>query len=259
MMYIKLKAQRLLIGKNSKAFLVSILPFLMTLVLCCLNYYLLFYFIKNENFNTVLNVFAVTIIGVFSLFIRSCVVCCCENYFYRKATSSFVPIRVKDLFCSFATRILKFLLFWFLLAVFFLPSAVMLYTAIFVSNGKYPEDVSTTLFVSSAIMALVGASCFFLVFKRFSKSYFVQFSTGETNPFKVLSQSAELMEGNLIRYSLFCLSFLGWDAVCLALVPIIYVLPYRKSAKYVFFDEKKKSKPQFVESEKPIVFIFSNS
>ena len=47
MMYIKLKAQKMLMGKNKKAFLVSILPYLMAISLLCLNYYLLI-FLKNN-------------------------------------------------------------------------------------------------------------------------------------------------------------------------------------------------------------------
>ena len=49
---------------------------------------------------------------------------------------------------------------------------------------------------------LVTVPAHFELYKRFSKSYFVQFQSGETNPLKVLSQSSEMMEGNLIRYSL---------------------------------------------------------
>lgn len=256
MTYIKLKAQRLLIGKNSKAFLVSILPFLMTLSLLVLNICFLFYLYTaslNLIFKTVLAVLSLSL----SAFIKSSVAFMSENHFYKISTDSFSPVTAKDLFCAFSIRILKSLLFVFLSAVFFLPSAIVGFLAYYVKRFYYSSEVTLTLVVSSIIMALVGFVCFFVIFKRFSKSYYVQFATGETNPLKVLSQSSEMMEENLIRYSLFCTSFLGWDTLCLLLFPIIYVLPYRKSAKYVFFNEKKKEPVKLVESEKPIVFILN--
>lgn len=258
-MYIKLKAQRLLIGKNSKAFLICTLPFLMTVSLLGFNYYLLIYLNNNTELNFALKFSLMMLSLTISAFIKSSVVFICENYFYRKATDSFSPVRAQDLFCAFLVRILKMLLFWFLSAVFFLPGLVLAYSAYYVKSISYPKEITVTLFASSLIMVLVGAGCFFVIYKRFSKSYFVQFQSGETNPLKVLSKSSEMMEGNLIRYSLFCLSFLGWDVLCLTLFPIIYVLPYRKSAKYVFFREKVRRKLPNVISEKPIVFIFSKS
>lgn len=259
MIYIKLKAQRLLIGQNAKAFLASVLPFFMIISLTGFNYYSLIYLKNNSELNLVLKTTLATLILVFSAFLESSVMYMREIYFYRNTTDTVIPVRAQDLACAFVVLILKSLLFFTWLAIFFLPSAVLMYLAVSVKDTNYPNDISLTLAVSSLVMAIVGIGCLFVTQKRYSKSYFIQFHEGETNPIKVLARSINAMEGSQRRYSLFCLSFLGWDILCLLLFPIIYVLPYRKSAKYVFFTEKPKQKQIIKTDEKPIVFIFSNS
>lgn len=255
-MYIKLKAQKMLIGNNKKAFFVSILPFFMTANLACLNYYLLIFLKNNAEIFLISKVLIAVFSAALSMFMVNAAIFIRENYFYRKATDSFAPVRAIDIFCSFAVKILKTLLFFSWSAIFFSPSAVLLFCTYFVKTNNYPREITATLLASAVITAFVGAGCFFVLYSRYSKSYYIQFTTGETNPVKVLARSTELMEENQIRYSLFRLSFLGWNMACLLLFPIIYVLPYRKCAKYVFFSEKPKQKQQETLSDKPIVFIF---
>lgn len=256
MIHIKLKAQKMLIGKNRKVFFVSVLPYLMSATLLCLNYYLLSFLKNNADFSMVLKILIAVCSAALSLFMINSVVFISENYFYRKATDSFAPVRAVDLFCSFAVNILKTLLFFSWTAVFFLPGAALLFCAYSAKSNNYAGEIVATLYIAAAITALVGAGCFFVLFGRYSKCSFIQFTTGETNPVKVLARSIELMEENQIRYSLFRLSFLGWDMSCALLFPIIYVLPYRKCAKYVFFNTKPKQKQKELMSEKPVVFIF---
>lgn len=255
MMYIKLKAQKMLIGKNKKAFFASILPYLMAISLLCLNYYLLFFLKNNSEIPLFLKILISAISSVISLFMINAVSFISENYFFRRATDSFAPVGAKDLFCSFAVKILKALLFFSWCAVFFLPSAVLIYSSYFASTNGEPREIAVTLFVSSLVTFSVGAGCFFVLWGRYSKVSFVQFTTGETNPVKVLAESTELMEEKQIKYALFRLSFFGWDLLCSLLFPIIYVLPYRKCAKYVFFSEPQKKKQSEPLSDKPIVFI----
>lgn len=256
MMYIKLKAQKMLMGKNKKAFLVSILPYLMAFSLLSFNYYLLIFFKNNAEIPLFYKIFIGAISAVLSLFMINAVSFISENYFFRKATDSFAPVEAKDLFCSFAVKTLKSLLFFSWSAIFFSPAAVLFFCAYFANTNGYSREITVTLAVSAGIIALVGAGCFFISWGRYSKCSYIQFTTGETNPVKVLAESSELMEENQIRYSLFRLSFLGWDLLCLLLFPIIYVLPYRKCAKYVFFSEPQKKKQSEPLSDKPIVFIF---
>lgn len=256
MMYIKLKAQKMLMGKNKKAFLVSILPYLMAISLLCLNYYLLFFLKNNSEVPLFLKILIAAISAVISLFMINAVSFISENYFFRRATDSFAPVGAKDLFCSFAVKILKALLFFSWSAVFFSPAAVLFFCAYFANTSGEPREITVTLAVSAGVTAIVGAGCFFILWGRYSKVSFIQFTTGETNPVNVLAESTELMEENQIRYSIFRLSFLGWDLLCLLLFPIIYVLPYRKCAKYVFFSEPQKKKQSEPLSDKPIVFIF---
>lgn len=256
MMYIKLKAQKILMGKNRKAFLASILPYLVTGALLCLNYYLLIFLKNNGDMLLIFKILTAVISAVFSLFMINTVSFISENYFFRRATNSFAPVGLRDLFCSFAVKILKFLLLFSWCAVFFSPAAVLLFSANYANTNGEPREIAVTLAVSAGVTALVGAGCFFVLWGRYSKVSFVQFTTGETNPVEVLAKSMELTEENQIRYALFRLSFLGWNLLCLLLFPIIYVLPYRKCAKYVFFSEPKKKKQRVVLSDKPIVFIF---
>lgn len=256
MMYIKLKAQKMLIGKNKKAFAVSILPFLMSAPLLFLNYYLLIFLKNNAEISLFLKIPIAVISAVISLLMINTVSFICENYFFRKATDSFAPVRAADVFCSFGVKILKALLFFSWSAVFFSPSAVLAFCAYFSRSRSYSAEIVTTLAVSAGLTAIVGAGCFFILFSRYSKCSFIQFTTGETNPVKVLAKSTELMEENQIKYSLFRLSFLGWDLLCALLFPIIYVLPYRKCSKYIFFSEKQRKKQAEVFNDKPVVFIF---
>lgn len=256
MMYIKLKAQKMLMGNNKKAFLVSILPFFMTAALLCINYYLLIFLKNNAEIFLFYKVLIAVFSAVLSMFMLNTAVFISENYFYRKATDSFAPVRAVDIFCSFAVNIIKTLLFFSWSAIFFSPSAVLAFCAYFAKTNGYAREITATLAVSAGIIALVGTGCLFASFGRYSKCSFIQFTTGETNPVKVLARSSELMEENLIRYALFRLSFLGWDLLCVLLFPIIYVLPYRKCAEYVFFSENKKKKQPIPLSDKPIVFIF---
>lgn len=255
-MYIKLKAQKMLIGKNKKAFLVSILPFLMIAALLCLNYYLLIFLKNNAEMILILKILIAMFSAVLSMFMLNTSVFISENYFFRKVTDSFAPVRAIELFCSFAVNILKTLLFFSWSAVFFSPSVVLAFCAYFAKTNGYTREITVCLAVSAGIIALVGTGCFFVLFGHYSKSSYIQFTTGETNPVKILARSSELMEENQIRYALFRLSFLGWDLLCVLLFPIIYVLPYRKCAKYVFFSENKKKKQPESLSDKPIVFIF---
>lgn len=256
MMYIKLKAQKMLMGKNKKAFLVSILPYLMAISLLCLNYYLLIFLKNNAEISIIFKILTAVISVMISMFMINTVSFVSENYFFRRATDSFAPVGAKDLFCSFAVKILKSLLFFSWSAVFFSPAAVLLFCAHFANANGHSREITVTLAVSSGVTAIVGAGCFFILFSRYSKCSYIQFTTGETNPVKVLAKSTERMEENQIRYSLFRLSFFGWDLLCLLLFPIIYVLPYRKCAKYVFFSEPQKKKQSEPLSDKPIVFIF---
>lgn len=255
-MYIKLKAQKILMGNNKKAFFVSILPFLMFAALLCLNYYLLIFLKNNAEVILILKILIAVCSAVLSMFMLNTTVFISENYFFRKATDSFAPVRAVDVFCSFAVNILKTLLFFSWSAVFFSPSAVLMFCAYFAKTNGYTREITVCLAVSAGVIALVGTGCLFILFGHYAKSSFIQFTSGETNPVKVLTRSSELMEENLIRYALFRLSFLGWDLLCVLLFPIIYVLPYRKCAKYIFFSENKKKKQPVPLSDKPIVFIF---
>lgn len=256
MMYIKIKAQKMLMGNNKKSLFVSLMPFFMTAPLLFLNYYLLIFLKNNGETAMIFKILIAVFSSAVSLFMINAASFICENYFYRKATDSFAPVELSGLFCSFAVKILKTLLFFSWSAVFFSPSAVLAFCAYFAKTNSYSREITATLAVSAGITALVGFGCFFILFGRYSKCSYVQFATGESNPVKVLAKSAELTEENQIKYSLFRLSFLGWDLLCILLFPIIYVLPYRNCAKYVFFSESQKKKQPEALSGKPIVFIF---
>lgn len=203
MMYIKLKAQKMLMGKNKKAFFVSILPYLMAISLLCLNYYLLIFLKNNAEISIIFKILTAVISVMISMFMINTVSFVSENYFFRRATDSFAPVGAKDLFCSFAIKILKSLLFFSWSAVFFSPAAVLLFCAHFANANGYSREITVTLAVSSGVTAIVGAGCFFILFSRYSKCSYIQFTTGETNPVKVLAKSTERMEENQIRYSLF--------------------------------------------------------
>lgn len=257
MIYTKLKAQRTLIGKNREAFLVSILPYILRAAGLCINFNLLKFLIYNSDFPLPVKI----LIPVFSFclffFSATAMTVICENYFYKKAENCFVPVNLSDIFCALGVKILKTFLFFTWSAILFTPCAVLFYCAYILHRDGYPQNMVTVMLLSAAVTSFVGGGCFFVIWGRYSKTSFVQFRKNEKNPVRALAQSVILTEHSLLRYAVFRLSFIGWTLLSFLIFPIIYVLPYRKCAKYVFFSEKAdKRNSHTVINEKPVVFIF---
>lgn len=270
--YIKLKAKNRLVKNNFSCFLVSALPYVTFILLSLLNYYV-YIFLKNTEFTSVSSyanilrpsIFTVSL--VFSFIIWRATRLLADRYFYVKNNNpdaSFTEAARGVTFRLFITAsmatVLKFLLGIAWSALYLLPCAVM--SGIFAYALKYEEFnryLFLTLFASSAILFIIGISFLYVTMKRYAMTDAVIFACKEKDSFKAIEKSIKIMEGNTLKYSLYCLSFLGWVLSCFLFLPIFYVLPYKTMAKYSFYSSASKSTFSKHESQKPIVFYITKT
>lgn len=272
MSYIKLNAKNRLVKNHFRCFIAAIFPYVTLILLSLLNYYL-YMFLKNTDFTSVssyanvLRPSILTVSMVISFILWRTARLMSDRYFYVKnhnpdATFFWV---VKSLsFRQFITAgmasVLKFFLGVAWASVYLLPCALM--SGIFTYALKYEEFnryLFLTLFASSVILFFIGVSFLYVTMKRYSMSNAVIFTFKEKDSLKALEKSIKIMEGNTLKYSLYCLSFLGWVLSCLLIVPAFYVIPYKAMAKYSFYDSLTKSTFFKHHEQKPIVFYITKT
>lgn len=270
--YIKLKAKNRLVKNNFRCFLASALPYATFILLSLLNYYL-YVFLKNTDFASVSSyafilrpsIFTVSLAASFILWRTARLLT--DRYFYVKNNNpdaTFIEAARGVTFRQFITAamatVLKFFLGIAWSAVYLSPCAVM--SGIFAYALKY-EDFNRylfiTLFASSVILFFIGISFLYVTMKRYTMTDAVIFACKEKDSLKAIEKSIKIMEGNTLKYSLYCLSFLGWVLSCLLVLPIFYVLPYKTMAKYSFYSFSSKSTFFKHKSQKPIVFYITKT
>lgn len=262
--YIKLNAKRKLVKHSFKSFLYGILPYVTIVLLCALNYYL-YIFLKNMSFGFITSVLSyeiyikatlLTIAVILSFLIYEFTSTVSQRYFYLNfITDCYRKITFRS-FCTFVTvSVLKFFLSIAWGAFFLLPGAVVGGTLYYsLSSGEYTFNVNLTLFVAGVILLFIGLGFFYTTLKRYSMCSFVIFSEEKTEAVSVINKSINLMEGNILKYAVYSVSFLGWVLSCVLIIPVFYVLPYIKMAKYSYFKAMTKSKLQEQTVQKPIIF-----
>ena len=156
--------------------------------------------------------------------------------------------------------VLKFFLGVAWSVAYLLPCALM--SGIFIYAIKYEEfnrNLFVTLFASIVILFFIGVSFLYVTMKRYTMTDAVIFACKEKDSLKAIEKSIKIMEGNTLKYSLYCISFVGWLLSCLLVLPIFYVLPYKTMAKYSFYSFSSKSLLHKTESEKPIIFYINKT
>lgn len=270
--YIKLKAKNRLVKNNFRCFLASALPYATFISLSLLNYYL-YIFLKNTSFASLLSYahilrpLILTVSFVASFVIWRTARLLADRYFYVKnhnPDATFLKsargITLHLFLTASMATVLKFFLGVAWGALYLFPCAVM--SGIFAYALKY-EELNRNLFITflagTVILFFIGVSFLYVTMKRYTMTDAVIFACKEKDSLKAVEKSIKIMEGNTLKYSLYCLSFLGWFLSCLLIVPIFYVLPYKTMAKYSFYSFL--SKPTFSRQapEKPIVFYINKT
>lgn len=272
MSYIKLSAKNRLVKNNFRCFFVSVLPYATFILISLLNYYL-YVFLKNTDFASVSSyanvlrpsILTVSIVVSFVLWRTARLLT--DRYFYVKNHNPDATFRgaVKGLsfrqfFTAGMATVLKFFLGIAWGALYLFPCVVMtgvLYYA--VTYEELNRNLFITLFASAVILFFIGVSFLYVTMKRYTMTDAIIFTCKEKDSLKAVEKSIKIMEGNTLKYSLYCLSFLGWILSCFLLVPIFYVMPYKTMAKYSFYDYLTKSRFFKHNSQKPIVFYVTKT
>lgn len=271
--FIKLDAKKRLVNNNLKCFFISILPYVTIILLSVLNYYL--YILLSKSDFTILpyaSLYAeyikptlLTVSIVLSLFIWRAVRLCTDRFFFVKSRNhdigffaSLKKLPLRSVCTYFLTCLLKLFLSIAWAALYFSPCVIVAGTfAYCLVSGNYGLGMLATLAASSLVLLVIGTVFLYVTLKRYSMCSAVIFSQKEKDSLKVIEKSISIMNGNMFRYSLYCMSFVGWVLSCVFVLPAFYVLPYRMMAKYSFFDCVTNSRPFEQTKEKPIIFYLA--
>ena len=267
---LKLSAKRKMLKNNFRFFLAGALPFFTISLLTILNYYFT-EIIKSTDLKLPENLLLYSEAIRLSLIIFSILCSLClwkwislssQMYFYKRSIgkkTSFLRCMRCLTFSQYnsflGVTIIKVLLILGVGALYFLPciavSILLIYSYRYESYGF---NVNLTLFVSSAILFLIGAVFLFVTSKRYALTTHIIFTEKERNPLRIIAKSIEGMGNHSVEYSVYCLSLLGWISSCVFIIPIFYTVPYLTLSKwiYVCFIENKNHK--VIENEKPIIF-----
>lgn len=263
--YIKLNAQRNLMKNHFISCCISFLPYVTIVLFVVMNYYL-YIFLKNIDINFISSISSYDVYVKASLFTLS--VCFSfvlwkvsqlysEKYFYSQMNKKRIKLHFRQYLTAITVAILKFFLSVAWSAFYLLPCAVTVATLYYsVNSGGYTFNVMLTLFVASLILFVIGISYIYVTLKRYSTCNFVIFTETNIDAIKVIEKSINYMENNTVRFTFYKLSFVGWIFSCVLLVPIFYVLPYMKMAKYSFYKAITNPKTKESEMQKPIIFYF---
>ncbi len=272
MSYIKLKAKNRLVKNNFRCFFASALPYVTFVSLSLLNYYL-YIFLKNTDFASlssyarILRPLLLTISFVASFIIWRTARLITDRYFYVKNHNpdaafwnSARGVTFRQFITASMATVLKFFLGIAWSTLYLLPCAVMGGIFVYaVKNEDFNLNLFITLFASTVILFFIGISFLYVTMKRYSMTDAVIFACKEKDSLKAIEKSIKIMEGNTLKYSLYCLSFLGWLLSCVLVLPVFYVLPYKTMAKYSFYSFLTKSTFFKHQSEKPIVFYITKT
>ena len=270
--YIKLKAKDRLVKNHFNCFIVSILPYLTFFSLLIFNYYL-YSFLKNTHFDSIssysvyVKSLILTLSISFSFVLWRTMRFLSDYYFFMKNNGEKIhffslikKVSLRQLVTSSMASILKFFLSVAWGTLYLFPCVIV--TGVFIYAFKYEDfnrNLLTTLFVAVVILFFIGVSFLYFTMKRYTMTDAVIFTSKEKDSIKAIEQSIELMEGNTVKYALYCLSFFGWLLSCILVVPLFYVLPYKVMAKYSFYNGITKSTVSHHPQEKPIIFYVTKT
>lgn len=266
---IKLNGKKHLVKNQFKCFLASAFPYVCIVSLTAFNYYL-YIFLKSISFeNTAFVSSYATELRATLLTATVCIsVCICiiarfisERYIFIKSRTEnatfhqvFKKLTIRQCVTAVTVGLLKFYLYLMWTVFYFFPS-VFVGTALYLAlRDGYSDKVLITLLTATAVLLLTGTVFLYITLKRYSMCNAVLFTTRESDAFKIIARSCEIMEGNTKRYALFSISFLGWKAACITLIPLFYVLPYIQISKFNYYNYLTGFKQYEKITQKPIVF-----
>lgn len=94
------------------------------------------------------------------------------------------------------------------------------------------------LFPLVSLLIIWGFASFALWVARYALTYVVIFKRLELSVNKTIKESVRVAHGQRLRYIGFLLSFFGWIALCLLVLPIIFVLPFMLAAFCIYGREE---------------------
>lgn len=261
--YIKLDAKDRLVNNNFKGFIAAVLPFASAAFLASADYCLYTALLKPQ-LEIYLKAALLTAAIVASFIIQSLCKLISECFFFSKSRNpdasfkfALKRLKLRRVFTMCTVSVLKFFLSLSWSALYYSPcAAVSAVLAHSFSDGS-GKNVKASLAASALLLFLIGTAFLFVTLKRYSACTAVILEGGDDDAIGVIEKSISVMDGNTLRYARYCLSFTGWILSCALIAPVFYVLPYRKMAKYSFYDNMTKARYFKHTSEKPIIFYLS--
>lgn len=271
--YVKLNAKNKMVKNTVQCFFTAFLPYTVIFSFTALNYYL-YFFLESFDFSGIafLSSYALyvraslfTLSAVLSFLLYKLVRLMSDSFFFRKSSDSRARYRdvVKALkfkqYTAYVTvSVLKFFLSAAWGALYLLPAATVMGAAVYCFyRESYGANLIIALVSSAAALSVSGLFFWYVTMKRYSACSAVILSSDKPEPFKVIEKSIDMMDGHMLKYSLYSLSFFGWILSCVLLIPIVYVLPYRELSKYSFYNSVLKCGYPEKPKEKPVIFYLS--
>lgn len=268
--YVKLDAKERLIKNILKCFLFSALPYMAIILLAAANYYLYFFLKKLDfsllpsvsSYESIIKPAILTLSIMLSYLVFNIMKLLSDCFFYMKSrncdagfTALLKKLSPRLAFSYTTVMLLKFFLWLAWSALYLSPCSVVTLSAAYcLRKGEYTNTTLLILAVSSLILFAMGISFLYVTLKRYSMCNAVIFSGEQKDSLKIIEKSIEIMDGQMIRYAFYCLSFAGWVLSCLLIIPAVYVLPYKKMSSYSFYNSLTRVKKAKQRNEKPIVF-----
>lgn len=248
--YIKLNSKKHLIKNQTKCFFASILPYVFIIAFTILNYFLYVY-LKQVNFDKYLSVsfYSNEIKGVIlttsiclSFLLYELLKFFTEKYLFIKSRCANATLKQalkKNKFSQFRafvmTNLLKFYLFVAWATLYVLPATIM-GVILYFSSDNLNEKVQITLALSTIVLFIMGCCFLYVTMKRYSFTSPIIFTSKEKDALMILADSTKLMDGKMVNTAIFSASFFGWSLSCLLLIPVFYVLPYKRLAIYNYYN-----------------------
>lgn len=132
--------------------------------------------------------------------------------------------------------------FWF--AVFEavpITGAVMLY--FYLLQNSLSAKATAVFVICIALLGILGFGFYFVFIQRYSESAFYLVCYEEFSAFDAIRESVRKTENNLVDILFFKLSFLPWFLLSIAVVPMLFVIPYYKQSLTMYFINQKRCSP----------------
>lgn len=105
------------------------------------------------------------------------------------------------------------------------------------SNGNLLPSVFYILIIGSSVLLSFCIFMWRMTFSRYNAAAYYVCLNSEITPKAAIKKSVYFTDGFLRESVLFESSFFGWFLSCLAIVPLVYVLPYFKIARALYVVE----------------------